>query len=123
MFKTVFLALVAASLTIVLMVSLTNRLRVYRRYEIGVTVTKEEHFEEIPFPAISICLQHYDLQKLKDDIGIPANPFAPKKSSWMSDPNVAYRLLGDGLNMTDFLHKYYAMPGQILLNSDNYAFN
>ncbi len=116
--RTFLLGATATALLIVLLVSLRNRLEMFHRHEIGVTVTKVDHHEDIPFPAVSVCLWHYDFQRLKDDLGIPQNPFAPTKSPWMSAPGLAYKMLGSErgeMNISHFLHTYYVMVDELFI--------
>lgn len=119
-FRNILLAFTATSLLVVLVVSLWNRLRTYRRHDIGVTVTMEENYGDIPFPAVSVCLSHYDFPRLKDDLGFPRNPFTQRASPWMNDPTMAYDKLEYGvtpINVTDFLHTYYVMVDELFIKS------
>ncbi len=107
----------ALALFLSMAVILKGRLEYYRQHQVGVTVTKEIS-EAIPFPAVSVCTRHYDIQGIHDDIGIPRHPFRPQALSWRSDPAIAYGYVGQGrLNFSHFLHTYYTMPSRLFFDS------
>ncbi len=101
--------------------SIMSRLAAYRRHEVGVSVTKVENFaSELPFPAVTVCTWHYEMESFNRDMGIVsiASLFSKKERTYMSDPMIAYEnLLKKGVRIETFLRKYYITLDKIFRKS------
>ncbi len=116
--KPLLLTVSASVLLAVFVSSVLSRLATFHKHEIGVSVTRTDSFDDIEFPAISVCTWHFDFQRLRDDLGFPRNPFQPQGYSWRREPAIAYEYVDLGyLNMSHFLHNYYPMLDQLFVNS------